>query len=183
MKEKENATFEEIFEQNERRINYHMQRLGISDPNREFYVEGVYAMWMAYKKYEPDKGPMATYFNYTIRNRLIDMLRKKTRDEFNLDKVTDKEICVIDNGNRSGRLKLPMVDPSGVEVTDNAFWERVKSMLTQNQWKWVQFYIIEGASLKEIAEQEDVSVEAVKSWGREAKKKLKKEGESLAKLY
>ncbi|WP_234402366.1 sigma factor [Oceanobacillus damuensis] len=36
-------------------------------------------MWAAYKKYQPDKGPLATYFNYTIRNRLIDLLRKKSR--------------------------------------------------------------------------------------------------------
>ncbi|MCR1835650.1 hypothetical protein NSA56_14975 [Oceanobacillus caeni] len=38
-------------------------------------------MWTAYQKYEPNKGHLATYFNYTIRNRPIDLIRKKTKDE------------------------------------------------------------------------------------------------------
>lgn len=36
MNEKENLTFEEIFKQNENRTHYHMLKLGINDPYREF---------------------------------------------------------------------------------------------------------------------------------------------------
>ncbi|WP_407939235.1 sigma factor [Oceanobacillus salinisoli] len=38
----------------------------------------MYAMWTAYQKYEPDKGTLTTYFNYTIRNRLIDLIVRKS---------------------------------------------------------------------------------------------------------
>ncbi|GGK02412.1 hypothetical protein GCM10007063_25910 [Lentibacillus kapialis] len=183
MHDANNTSFEAIFRQNERRIHYHMHKLGIHDSQREFYVEGIYAMWMAYKKYEPDKGPMATYFNYTIRNRLIDMLRKKTTEDRHQQEMIHEAICTIDNGNRSGQWKHPLVDPSGVMLTDDAFWKRVQSKLTDKQWKWVQGYIIEGMPLGEIARQEGVSVEAVKSWGRGARRKLKDEGDVLARLY
>lgn len=61
MKEKEKLTFDEIFNQNEKRIHYHMLKLGINDPHREFYVEGIYAMWIAYKKYEPNNGPLGLH--------------------------------------------------------------------------------------------------------------------------
>jgi len=71
---KENDKFEEIFKQNEKRIYYHMHKLGIRDPLGDFYAEGLFAMWTAHQKYEPNKGPFATYFNYTIRNRLIDLI-------------------------------------------------------------------------------------------------------------
>ncbi|SDQ16953.1 sigma-70 family RNA polymerase sigma factor [Virgibacillus salinus] len=183
MTEKVSMTFEEIFEQNEKRIHYHMLKLGINDPHREFYVEGLYAMWMAYKKYDPDKGPLATYFNYTIRNRLIDMLRTKTREDNNEQKINQKEICEVDNGNSCGTMKLPIFDQNGITIEDNTFWESVKSKLTENQWKWVHFFIIEGMSKQEIAQQEGVSIDAVKSWGREMRKKLKDEGEYLESLY
>jgi len=54
---KEDDKFEEIFKQNEKRIYYHMHKLAIRDPFGEFYPEGLYGMWTAYQKYEPNKGP------------------------------------------------------------------------------------------------------------------------------
>ncbi|TFJ91220.1 sigma-70 family RNA polymerase sigma factor [Lentibacillus salicampi] len=77
---KDMITFEEIFKQNERRIHYHIHRLNIHDPHQEFFQEGLVAMWNAYENYQPDQGPMATYFNYTIRNRMIDLIRKQNKE-------------------------------------------------------------------------------------------------------
>ncbi|WP_156520729.1 hypothetical protein [Oceanobacillus sp. Castelsardo] len=47
---KENDRFEEIFKQNEKRIYYHMHKLGIRNPFGDFYSEGLYAIWIAYQK-------------------------------------------------------------------------------------------------------------------------------------
>ncbi|MGY0691356.1 sigma-70 family RNA polymerase sigma factor [Virgibacillus sp. FSP13] len=170
------VTFEEIFKQNERRIHYQIHKLRIQDPHREFYVEGLYAMWLAYKKYKPDQGLMSTYFNYTIRNRLIDMIRKKTREQDNNEFFTQEEERKAGNGNRSRKDHLPLVDTSGITVKDDALWQEIKAVLTENQWKWVKCYVIDGMPLKEIAEQEDVTIDAVKSWSREARKKLRNAG-------
>ncbi|WP_163969580.1 sigma-70 family RNA polymerase sigma factor [Oceanobacillus halotolerans] len=176
MDEKKNVTFEEIFEQNKNRIHYQIHKLGIQDPHNEYYVEGMYAMWTAYKKYQPNKGPLATYFNYTIKNRLIDRIRKQSRDSANLDKVTKEEQVRQDNGNRNAATKMPLIDPS-VEITRNEDlnWENVQSRLTENQWKWVYYAIILEMPQKEIAQQEGVTVEAVKSWAKTAKRKLRNE--------
>lgn len=46
-------TFEEIFEQNKRRIHYHIHKLRIDDQHHEFYQEGLYVMWNAYQAYQP----------------------------------------------------------------------------------------------------------------------------------
>jgi len=166
-------TFEEIYNQNKNRIYYQMHKLRIHDPHNEYYTEGLYAMWQAHKKYEPDKGPMATYFNYMIRYRLIDKIRSKSADSTRQEKITHEKMNTIDNGNRYGLMKFPVVDADGITVDDHTFWKRVKARLTENQWKWVCYYIIHGMSQKEIAEQEKVSVEAVKSWGKEARRKLR----------
>ncbi|HLS09618.1 hypothetical protein [Lentibacillus sp.] len=58
MHDNDNMSFEEIFKQNEKRIHYHMLKLGINDPYREFYGESLYAMWMAYKNSGQWKLPM-----------------------------------------------------------------------------------------------------------------------------
>ncbi|MFA1820147.1 sigma-70 family RNA polymerase sigma factor [Virgibacillus oceani] len=175
MNQDERMSFEEVFKQNEKRIYFHMQRLGIYDTHREFYLEGLYAMWMAYKKYEPDKGPLSTFFNYNIRNQLIDKLRKKGRDQYKTEMFIHNEKLRLENGNRSGLKKMPVIDSSGIAVKDTKIWEEVKAALTENQWNWVYYYIIVGMPLKEIAALKGVSVDAVKSWGREARRKLRAE--------
>ncbi|MEN1968544.1 sigma-70 family RNA polymerase sigma factor [Lentibacillus sp. N15] len=170
------ASFEDIFKQNERRIHYQIHKLNIQDPHNEFYVEGLYAMWCAYKKYRPDQGVMSTYFNFTIRNRLIDMLRKKKRENQHQKTFIQHEKLKIDDGNHDCKTNLPIPDDSGVEMWDDVFWQKVRAMLTDNQWKWVKYHIIGDMLLTDIAEQEGVTVDAVKSWRKTAKKRLENAG-------
>ena len=169
-----NVTFEEIVEQNERRIHYHIHRLNIRDTEQEFFQEGLVAMWNAYEKHQPDKGPFATYFNYIIRNRLIDLIRKTNREKEKQILLNIEQERLLHNGNcyRSHVISYPMMIAEK-PITDEIFWGHVKKQLTGNQWKWVNYFIIENMSVKEIAEQEGVSMEAVKSWGKEARRKLK----------
>lgn len=169
----EDFTFEEIFKQNEKRIHYQIHKLHINDPHNEFYVEGLYAMWLAYKKYQPDKGPLSTYFNFVIRNRLIDKIRSKSREQRIDEAHVRNERMDHDDGNRSTMNHAPLLPSTGIEVVDTVMWDEVKKILSPNQWKWVNYYVIQGLSLKEIAELEGVSIDAVKSWSREAKKKLR----------
>ena len=46
--------------------------------------------------------------------------------------------------------------------------------LSHNQRKWVQKKIIEDKRVTDIAKEEGVSTEAVKSWGKEALKKIRR---------
>src|SRR5690625_952622 len=181
MNEKKRMTFEEIFEQNERRIYYHMHKLQVRDPEQEFYQEGLVAMWNAYEKYEPDRGPMATFFNYTIRNRMIDLIRKKERDRERFYQFTEEMMLKEGDGNyyKTGGKSYPIVEGTEQHTYDGAFWREIRSALSENQWKWVRLFVMEGMPIKEIAEQEGVSSDAVKSWGREARKKLKKKAHDL----
>ncbi len=174
LKQFSEMSFEEIFEQNERRIHYHIHRLGIRDPYEDFYAEGLFAMWMAYQKYEPQKGPLATYFNYIIRNRLIDMIRKNIREQ-------EKEESFVEHKKKqyvndlSSEMNHGTMGDAGSEMEETEMLQEVKSKLTKKQWDWVYYHIILDWSLKEIAEMRGVSVEAVKGWGKEVRRKLRKE--------
>lgn len=176
MREKTKLQFEDIVKQNERRVHYHIHKLSLRDPHQEFFQEGLVAMWNAYEKHEPDKGPLATYFNYTIRNRLIDLIRKKAREQQGDEAFFQMEKQALDNGNRACKNNLPVPDFSEITVGDASIWKQVKDVLTGNQWKWVHCYIILDMPIKDIAAQEGVSVDAVKSWGRQTRKKLRNDG-------
>eukprot|EP00130_Batrachochytrium_dendrobatidis_P008677 XP_006683552.1 hypothetical protein BATDEDRAFT_93309 [Batrachochytrium dendrobatidis JAM81] len=172
---KNTFTFEEIFEQNERRIHYHLHKLNIRDPHQEFYQEGIIAMWNAYENYQPDKGPLSTYFNFTIHHRLIDLIRKDSR-RLEMEELAPKEEDAAFESEVYHKASAPVspgINPAEHITDDAELWQRVKGLLTEKQWKWVQYYIIEDMSLKEIAAQEGVSIEAVKSWAKEAKKRLR----------
>ena len=83
MENKTNLSFEEIMKQNERRVHYYIHRLKVNDTHQDFFQEGLVAMWHAYEKYQPNKGALSTYFNYTIRHRLIDLIQKKAKEQRN----------------------------------------------------------------------------------------------------
>lgn len=172
---KEQDTFEMICKQNERRIHFHIHKLNIRDPHQDFYQEGLFALWNAYENYQPDKGTMSTYFNYIIRNRLIDMVRKETRVQENNEQVISEHKIQLDDGNhlRGTENAYPIQGKSDITIKDNEMWQHMKAHLTQNQWKWVHFHIIIGMTLKEISIQENTTSEAVKSWGKQVKKKLR----------
>ena len=168
-------SFEEIYKQNKRRIHYHIHKLNIRDPHQDFFQEGLVALWNAYETHEQDKGPMATYFNYTIRNRLIDKVRQESRQVNNKEKFIHQRKQELENGNRfkSSETEYPMVDTEGITIEDEQLWNSLKENLTNNQWKWVHYFIIKEMPIKEIAHLENKSEEAVKSWGKQVRKKLR----------
>lgn len=169
-------SFEEILEQNERRIYYHIFKLRIDDPHKEYYQEGLCAMWNAYETYKPDKGPMSTYFNFVIRNRLIDLLRKQKRLSIVNQQIIRLETSRIDNGNRLRKSGSSMPESDEIPVKDQELWSEVRSVLTAKQWRWLKLYIFMDMSINEVANNENISVEAVKSRGRQVRKKLNKKG-------
>ncbi|TFB14191.1 hypothetical protein E3U55_14170 [Filobacillus milosensis] len=56
---------------------------------------------------------------------------------------------------------------------DPSFWFKVKEELTDKQWTYVQKRIIEDKPLKLIALEEQTTIDAVRGWGKEVKRKLK----------
>lgn len=51
---------------------------------------------------------------------------------------------------------------------------QIQKNLTQNQMKWFILFVLQDLSVKEIAEKEGVTIDAVKNWARLAKPKIRK---------
>lgn len=169
-------TFETILAQNMRRIHYQIHKLNLQDPEQELFQEGIIAMWNAYKRYDPDKGPMATYFNYTIRNRLIDLIRQNQRYQARQTKyIQQQQHTHYDNNQHHEKTSSSRAPLSKLLLDNPTIYEKFKSRLTHNQWKWLYYAVINEMPLKEIAIQENTTVEAVKSWGKQVRRKLRTE--------
>lgn len=167
-------SFEEFLEKNERRIYYQIHKMHINDTHQEFYQEGLWAMWEAYRTYKQEKGSISTYFNAIIRNRMIDLLRKKAREQDYDDLFKREERAKTESGNltRRNSLLYNIPEKNDLLIDDPFVWNQLKNVLTHKQWIWVYCYIILDMPIKEIAKQEGVTCDAVKSWGKQARKKL-----------
>lgn len=171
---KNEIEFEHFLRANERRIHYQIHRLGIhGESYADFYAEGVLALWKTFQTYEAGRSEIGTYLNYQIRYRLIDLLRKRIRDQEVTDEAVQEEVKLLDNGNRHRASGMPVMHGSGIVLKEPAFWKEIKGRLTEKQWKWVEYFIIADLSVKEIMEIENVSADTVKSWGKTVRKKLR----------
>ena len=165
--------FEDFFQGNERRIHFQIHRLRI--PHNlydEFYTEGIVALWQAYQDVDQAKGNIGTFLNYRIRYRLIDLIRKKQRETELDEKFFQHRVTEMTDGTRHRDSNTPLLNTPNLPVTDDTLWQHIQEQLTANQWKWIRYFIIADLSLKEIMEIENVSADAVKGWGRAARKKL-----------
>lgn len=172
--------FEQFFKANERRIHYQIHRLGIFGSwYDEFYSEGVVALWKAYKEFDESKGAeIGTFINFQVRFRLVDLLRKKLREQELLEAKMEEKKHELDDGNRHRRTGMPAVHASDFDIDiddSDAFWQEIRRHLSEKQWKWVIYFVIADLSIKEIMELEDVSADTVKSWGKAVRGKLRNE--------
>jgi len=162
--------------QHERRIHFHIHRLHIRrEQNDDFYAEGVIVLWKGPEDYDASQGEIGTFLNYRIRYRLIDYQRRIIRHMEKDTEAMKRQRIRIDTGNAVGTTNQTLLCIKGVQLEDEGFWRDIRSQLTLNKCKWVRYFVIGGLSIKEITELENVSWSVVKSWAREARKKLRTE--------
>ena len=158
----------------ERRIYYHIHRLRIPYAfHEEFYAEGMVALWRAYESYDETLGSLDTHLNSALNFHFIDLIRKNKRSSDAQLLAEAQLITEQETGNRMTRTNQLLMNHPEMRVNDQTLWQDVRALLSDKQWTWLSYYVIKGYSLKEIAERKQVTVEAVKSWAKEARKKLR----------
>ncbi|ASF40803.1 hypothetical protein CEH05_17230 [Halobacillus halophilus] len=154
-----NHDFAEVVEEYKRLIYYHIRKLNIIDRNGDFFAEGLYALWQAHDTYDENAGTLSSYINWKIHNALIDKIRKDNRTVEAEERFQDHVI----------HMQLYQVEDV---VLDPYLWKSIRALLTDNQWKWIYYSIIHDFSVDQIAAREGVTRDAVKNWGRHARKRL-----------
>ncbi|WP_189655210.1 sigma-70 family RNA polymerase sigma factor [Bacillus sp. HNG] len=152
--------FEELVEQYKPLIFRVIKRLRLYGDKDTFYQIGLIGLWDASTRFDLEKGVEFSTFAYsTIRGKLLDHLKKEARYRERYQPTG--ELIFLSLTDSSMGNSLDLIEEYGEGLTDN-------------QKKWVQGRIIEDKSYKAIADEHGVTVDSVKSWGRQAVKKLRK---------
>ncbi len=152
--------FEELAEQYKPLIFQVIKNLQLYGDRETFYQIGLIGLWEASTRFDSEKGvEFSTFAFSTIRGKLLDHLKKEARYREHYQPSGEE-------------IFIKLLDFSKDDSVD--LIEEYGKGLTENQVKWVQGRIIEDKSYKEIAAEHGVTVESVKSWGRQTVKKLRK---------
>ncbi|EIJ80459.1 RNA polymerase factor sigma-70 [Bacillus methanolicus PB1] len=153
-------SFEQLARQYEPMIHKLIFTLNIYKNKEEFYQLGLISLWEARRRFNPEKGNFTNYaFTYIKGKFLTELTRENKHEERNI--YPKEEFWEF--------LEDPFTeDPFEV----NLLLSYCES-LTPNQTKWVLYTFLDGLTIKEIAEKENVSVSAVKNWRKGAREKLR----------
>lgn len=154
-------TFEEVVKQYKLYIYHFLRKYGIHDNEGEFFQVGMIGLWQAWRSWDEDRASFSSYAYLCVRREILRLVERnsksKARQQLLLEMVRPEDIIVVDQYHLENDLIKPM-----------------RKLLTEKQWIWVREYLLDGYRVKEIAEKYGVSENAVKCWGRDARKKLKK---------
>lgn len=152
--------FEELAVQYETMIYKIMHTLHIYKNQEEFFQLGLIALWEADRRFDEAKGTFTSYAYTYIRGKfLTEMTKTNKREERSV--YPKEEFWEL------------IEDPQIEKPFEVSFLLTYCKSLTENQTKWVLYTCIDDLTIKEIAEKEQVSVSAVKSWRKGAKEKLR----------
>lgn len=138
-----------------------MKSLHIYRDHEHYYQTGLVALWEAHTRYDQAKAKFSTFAFSTIRGRILEQLNEERRFYDHHQGLQPED-------------SLDLADSNTLVPFVNNWVEIYCGDLTENQRKWVQKRIIEDKRIIDIAREESVSTDAVKSWGKEAIKKMRK---------
>jgi RNA polymerase sigma factor (sigma-70 family) len=153
-------SFERLAEQYEPMIRRIIHSLHLYKNEEEYYQHALIALWEASERFDPEKGSFMNYAYSYIKGKCLTELRKSALYNRRWLYLNEEFRELLED---SSPL-LPFLD----EVLRSG-----SDPLTPKQRKWLIYTVQYGLSVKEIAEQEKVSVSAVKQWRAGAREKLK----------
>lgn len=157
------SKFNDVLKNHETMIYYLIHKLGIRTEDNEFYQEGVIALWKAAETYDEARGKFSTYAYFLIHKALLSLIRKRNR-----------QIDVEDAYKEKVTADLSQMTATLETGFDAYLLKKIEQALTGKQMAWFTLFVLQDLSVKNIAEKEGVTIDAVKSWAKQAKPKIQK---------
>ncbi len=155
------ACFEQIAEQYTPMIYKIINSLHIYKNKDEFYQTGLIALWEACTNFDKSKGSLTSYAYSFIKGKIMTELSKSKKQE---ERSVYPDEAYWDT--------LRDEQPGTPFETD--FLQSFCSDLTEKESKWLLYTCLNGFSIREIAQREQVTVSAVKQWRSNARRKLQR---------
>lgn len=148
-------SFDQLLLQYEPLIHRVMNTLHVYRNKEEYYQVGLIALWEAERSFSEEKGAFLPYAYTVIRGRMLDFLKKQKKYESETPTTCEEQL--------EGSYEMNAFDTLQEYV----------ALLTPKQQKWLLYTYEHDYSLKQIAALEQTTVEAVKSWRKQALKKIR----------
>ncbi|KGX94099.1 hypothetical protein N781_01935 [Pontibacillus halophilus JSM 076056 = DSM 19796] len=152
--------FDDVVDQHKGMIYHILHRLHIKDTEGDYYQEALIALWQAWNTHDAAKSKLSTHIYYTVHKHLLTLIRTQNRKSSH-QKAYIEETKQTLNENEESTLFDPYLQ------------QEIESILTEKQYAWFKGVIMNGQPLQAIAAKENTTLEAVKNWGKAAKKKLR----------
>ncbi|HLS09188.1 sigma factor [Lentibacillus sp.] len=121
------SSFLNIVQLYEKELFYFVEKLGLSNYYAEYFQEGVYGLWEAYKSFDSTKGDFSAWVNSKMTFRMTNY--------FWQNKYRFQQSQMLSNLMHSGT-------GNRLAVNHSYHWSKIQTKLTVNQWKWLHFHII-----------------------------------------
>lgn len=141
-------------------IHHIIRSLSLYKEIDQYYQTGLIALWEASRSFNHEAGTaFSTYAYATIRGRLLTQLKKET--EFAERHLANENQSILERTTITENPLSTMIIASYCEG------------LSESQTKWVMAHFIEQKKTSEIAQESGVSKETVKTWRKEALKRMR----------
>ncbi|MFD1739530.1 sigma-70 family RNA polymerase sigma factor [Bacillus salitolerans] len=155
------SSFQEVVEKEDWIIWSAIKHLRLYKNQEDFYQEGLIGLWEAYVRFNPMKGAsFQTFAFHTVRGKMITLLKNAIKHETHQANLSE------------AMLELTVDEHSIIPFELELMWQHCDG-LSDVQRRWVYKSFIEMKGPKQIAQEERVSLETVKSWRRYALKKIR----------
>ncbi|TDQ42586.1 sigma-70 family RNA polymerase sigma factor [Aureibacillus halotolerans] len=157
--QKDEQTFECVLEKYTPLIRNGLAKLHIHHhaDRDEFFQIGRLALWEAWQHHKIPDHTFPAYAKQVVQGRMLDELRRRSKYKRIVETVKN--------------------DPLQIHVLherpcQRSTFEKLLSDLSPSEKCWAMSALWEGLTTREIAEQNDVSMDAVKKWRQRARQKL-----------
>ncbi|WP_235588607.1 sigma-70 family RNA polymerase sigma factor [Sporosarcina koreensis] len=151
--------FEDVLAQYEPMISANIRQLNIYREHEQYRQAGRVALWLAWTRFDDEKGDFTPFAYRSIRGAMLDELKRESRFEENVMPTTD-DVLVYFIGGAAG--------DDGFECLHDAI-----EQLDSSEKVFIQWVYLEGCSMAECAERFGISVAGVKKRRERMMKKLR----------
>lgn len=153
-------SFDQLAVQYQPMIHKIINSLNIYKNIDEFYQTGLIALWEAQKSFKEEKGSFSSFAYSTIKGKILNQL---TREKKQMDRMVFPEESYWE-----------LVEDQPTDLISEYIMTYGRN-LSKKETKWLIKACVNGLSVKEIAESENVSISTVKSWRSGARNKLREQ--------
>lgn len=163
--------FDRIFEQYKPLLYSTLRKLAFDADHDDVFQEASVALWEAYERFDPEKGFFGAYAVKYVRGKVLSYVRKEHRHRASMP------FSAILKEEDNHPFEWP--DERSTDAFQTCEWvdwlQPAVASLSPRESTLIREHFFKGKTIREIAQEEQVSLETVKTWRKRALQKCRRQ--------